>query len=99
MLIHSVYFSLRPDLTASELALYDQRLASLLTIDGIVHGWTGVPAATDRAVIDRNYSRALIIVFTDAAAEAAYQVDPIHDVFRDECHTFWTQVRIFDAET
>jgi hypothetical protein len=48
-------------------------------------------------VIERGYSNALVLIFDDADGEQAYQVHPVHDQFRDECRSFWTQVRIFDS--
>lgn len=97
MFIHAVYFWLRDDLTAEEHARYDAGLASLVRIPDVRHGWIGVPAPTDRPVIERGYSRALVLAFDDQAAHDRYQAHPVHDRFRDACGTFWTQVRIFDS--
>jgi hypothetical protein len=97
MFVHAVYFYLRDNLTADERSKFETHAKALLTIKGVEHGYLGVPATTDRAVIERGYSKALVLVFADAAAEAAYQVDPIHDVFRNECGTFWSSVRIYDS--
>ena len=97
MFVHAVYFWLRPELTAGERARYEAGVRSLLGIPGIVHGWLGAPAATDRPVIERGYSRALVLVFADEAAHDAYQVHPVHERFRQECAGYWTDVRIFDS--
>ncbi|MEO5815970.1 MAG: Dabb family protein [Gemmatimonadaceae bacterium] len=97
MFVHAVYFYFRENLTLEERATFDTRAKALLTIKGVEHGYLGVPAATDRPVIERGYSKALVLVFADEKAERAYQVDPIHDVFRDECGSFWTSVRIYDS--
>ena len=97
MFVHAVYFSLRSDLPQTDLAHFTDWLPRLTAIPGVRHGYTGVPAATDRPVIDRGYSHALVLVFDDVAGESAYQVHPVHDQFRAECGTFWTQVRIFDS--
>ncbi|MET7424235.1 Dabb family protein [Dactylosporangium sp. NPDC005555] len=99
MFIHSVYFTLRPDLTPAEHERFLAGARSLLTIGTVVDGHLGRPAATDRPVIDRAYSYALVVTFTDQAAHDAYQVDPVHDTFRDECATLWSEVRIFDVDT
>ena len=97
MFVHAVYFWLRPDLTPAERARFDAGVESLRTIEGVRHGYVGVPAPTDRPVIERGYSRALVAVFDDQAAHDAYQVHPVHDRFRDECGGLWTHVRIFDS--
>ena len=97
MFIHAVYFWLRDDLSADERARYEDGLRSLRGIEHVTHGWIGVPAPTDRPVIERGYSRALVLAFADQAAHDAYQVHPVHDRFRDECGTYWTRVQIFDS--
>ncbi|MES1168942.1 MAG: Dabb family protein, partial [Oleiharenicola lentus] len=59
----------------------------------------GVPADTPRRpIIDSSYDVALIVVCKDVAAEAAYQVDPLHLAFVGQFKTFWTRVQIYDAE-
>lgn len=97
MFIHAVYFSLRDDLTPRQRQQFEAGVRSLRAIETVRDGWIGVPAPTDRPVIDRGYSCALVLVFTDQQAHDAYQVHPVHDRFREECGTFWTTVRIFDS--
>ncbi len=97
MFVHAVYFTLRPDLSAADTARFLEWQGMLCALPSVQAGYTGVPAETDRAVIDRAYTHALVLLFADAAAEQAYQVHPEHDRFRAECAGFWTQVRIFDS--
>jgi hypothetical protein len=99
MFIHAVYFWLREDLTPAERQHFADGLRSLAGIGGVERGYIGVPAATDRPVIERGYSRALILTFRDERAHDAYQVDPVHDRFRAECGGYWTTVRIYDTVT
>ena len=99
MFIHAVYFWLRPDLKTAERERFAAGLRSLRSIEGVKHGYIGVPAPTDRPVIERGYSSSLVLVFPDQATHDAYQVHPVHDRFRDECGGFWTTVRIFDSVT
>lgn len=95
--VHSVYFWLRPDLSAEQRETFVRGLESLRGIDNVRHGWIGVPAATDRPIIDRSYSYALTLVFANDAEQEAYQVHPVHDRFREECGSFWTRVQIYDS--
>lgn len=97
MFVHSVYFWLRDDLAAAERDTFLAGIASLRAIEGVRQSFSGAPAPTDRAVIERGYTHAMILVFPDAATEAAYQVHPVHDTFRETCGSFWTQVRVFDT--
>ena len=99
MLVHAVYFSLRADLADADRARFVAWLPRLCTLDSVQSGYAGVPADTDRPVIDRAYTHALVLLFADSAAEQVYQVDPVHDQFRAECHTWWERVRIFDSIT
>jgi len=98
MFVHAVYFWLRDDLTAAERLAFIDGVRSLRTIDTVQHGYVGVPAATDRAVIERGYSHALVLVFADQRAHDAYQTHPVHDRFRDTCSTLWRKVLIYDTD-
>lgn len=98
MFVHSVYFWLKPDLSDADKAACLDGLRSLTTIGSVKQAFIGSPAATDRPVIDRSYSCALIVMFDDKAGHDAYQDDPIHDRFREECAKYWDRVLIYDAE-
>jgi hypothetical protein len=97
MFTHSVYFWLRADLTEAERATFREGALSLTTIDAVRHGFLGVPAPTDRPIIDRSYSYALVVVFDDEDGHDRYQTDPIHDRFRERCGGLWERVLIYDA--
>jgi hypothetical protein len=97
MFVHAVYFWLREDLTPAERNTFAAGLRSLRAIGGVRHGYIGSAAPTDRPVIERGYSRALVLVFADQAAHDAYQAHPVHNRFRAECGGFWTAVRIYDS--
>lgn len=97
MFLHSVYFWLRPDLGEADRRAFVQGLHSLTQIDSVEHGFFGAPASTDRPIIDRTYSYALVVVFRDAAGHDAYQAHPVHDVFRETCAGFWSDIRIYDC--
>jgi len=97
MFVHAVYFWLRKNLTPVEERRFLAGLESLRAIEGVSEGYIGVPAPTDRPVIERGYSRALVLIFPDQAAHDAYQEHPVHDRFRTECGAFYTTVRIFDS--
>jgi len=97
MLIHCVYFWLKPGISATDEAAYVKGANSLLEIPSVKYGWVGKPAATDRPIIDRSYSYALVVVFENDAGHDEYQVHPIHDIFRDTYESYWNQVKIYDS--
>jgi hypothetical protein len=96
MFVHNVYFWLHEGLSADDLQAFERGLDLLLSIDTIQRSYRGVPAETDRPVIDRTYSYGIVVVFPDKAAHDAYQVDPKHDRFKDDCARFWRKVQIYD---
>jgi hypothetical protein len=97
MFIHCVYFWLKPGITGDEERRFLEGARALTKIRSVKSGWIGKPAATDRPIIDRTYSYGLVIVCDDEAGHDAYQVDPVHDTFR-EMHDLWTAVKIYDFE-
>lgn len=99
MLVHTVYFWLKPNLTDAQRAEFRRGVESLATISAIEKAYIGTPARTTRRpIIDDSYSLALTVVCRDVAAHDAYQVDPIHLAFVESCKTFWDRVQIYDAE-
>jgi hypothetical protein len=99
MLVHTVYFWLKPELTPAQRAEFRRGVESLGGIKAVDRIYVGTPAKTEkRPVIDDSYSVALTVVCKDVAAHDAYQVDPIHLKFVETCKTFWTRVQIYDAE-
>jgi hypothetical protein len=99
MLHHCVYFWLKPELTAVQRAEFRRGVESLKGIKSVEQAYVGGPAATTRRpVIDASYDVALIVVCKDVAAEAAYQVDPLHLAFVEKFKGSWTRVQIYDSE-
>ena len=99
MFVHSVYFWLKPGLTNEQKEQFWASVRLLATISSVSQCFIGTPAKTDRPIIDRSYSCALVVICADEAAHDAYQVDPIHDKFRFECANLWDKVLIYDALT
>ena len=98
MLVHTVYFWLKPELTSAQRADFRRGVESLGGIKAVDKIYVGTPAATEkRPIIDDSYSVALTVLCKDLAAHDAYQIDPIHHAFVDSCKTFWTRIQIYDA--
>ncbi|MGH9311140.1 MAG: Dabb family protein [Vicinamibacterales bacterium] len=96
MFVHNVFFWLKDDLSDSDRAAFVRGLDNLLSIETIERAYKGVPAETDRPVIDRSYSYGVSVVFRDKVAHDAYQTHPKHDAFRDGCAKYWQKVLIYD---
>ncbi len=97
MLIHSVYFWLKEDLSESDKRLFVSELNKLSVINGVLAIFIGVPADTNRPVVEKSYTFALILHFDDNAAQEAYQVDPIHKSFVEKNRHFWNKIIVFDS--
>ena len=97
--VHCVFFWMKDDLTEEERASFEEGLSSLTRLDMVQDGYVGTPAATDRPIIDRSYSYALVLIFEDVTAQDAYQQDPDHDVFRESSSHLWKEVKIYDFQT
>jgi hypothetical protein len=98
MLVHTVYFWLKPDLSAAQRAEFERGVKSLAGIAAVEKLYVGTPAATEkRPIIDDTYSYALTVLLKDVAAHDAYQIDPIHFAFIAACKEFWMRVQIYDA--
>src|SRR5438045_4716823 len=99
MLVHTVYFWLKTDLTAQQRADFRKRVESLGGIKSVDKIYVGIPAKTEkRPIIDDSYSVALTVLCKDVAAHDLYQVDPIHLKFINDFKSCWTRVQIYDAE-
>ena len=99
MMIHAVYFWLRPELTAAQRAEFRRGVESLAAITHVEKVHVGVPAAVpDRPVVDKTFDVALVVVCRDVAAHNAYQTDPVHLAFVARFQTYWTRVQIRDSE-
>lgn len=96
MFIHSVYFWLKEGLSDSQSEAFRRGMNSLGTIESVRQFHTGVPAGTDRPVVDRSYSYAMIVVFDDLKGHDVYQEHEVHDAFRQNCSAFWSKVLIYD---
>lgn len=99
MLVHSVFFWLRTDLTAEERADFRAGVETLQDIEAATQVFVGTPAATgDRPVVDKSYDVGLTVIVPDVAAHDMYQDHPIHLKFIADHKAKWTQVKVYDVE-
>ena len=97
MFVHHVYFWLKnPGVEEDRIRLL-AGLKKLSSAPTIKQFYIGVPAATDRNVIDRSYGASWLALFDDEAGQESYQVDPIHLKFVEECSSLWNRVVVYDS--
>jgi hypothetical protein len=99
MLIHTVFFWLKPELTEAQRAEFRRGVETLGTIRTVEKFYVGKPAATEkRPVIDHTFDVGITVICQDTAAERAYQIDPIHLAFIEKFKPFWTRVQVYDFD-
>ncbi len=95
--IHHVYFWLKNSGSAEDTEKLIDGLQKLAKVKSIHSFHIGKPAATNREVIDRSYAISWCVFFKTAEDQAAYQTDPIHLKFVEECASLWTKVIVYDS--
>lgn len=95
--IHHVYFWLKNKGNASDKAKLIEGLRKLSAVKTIQQFNIGMPADTNRDVIDSSYSISWMLLFKNGKDQASYQTDPIHLKFVEECSHLWTKVIVYDT--
>lgn len=95
--VHVVNFWLKQGINDADRAAFVKGVTSLGTIKDLSAFHVGIPAPTDRPVIDRSYDYCLVCAFDSKEQHDAYQIDPIHDDFREHCARYWEKVLIYDS--
>ena len=99
MLVHVVLFWLKKDLSIEDRALFVKGVNSLSAISSLSGFHVGVPAATTkRPSIDDSYDYGLYTNFDNLEGHNAYQVDPIHLKFLEDCKHLWESVKVYDFQ-
>ena len=97
MLIHSVYFWLKEDLSETDTKIFTEGIESLKQIESISSVHIGKPADTNSPVIDNSYSFSLIILFDDMESHNAYQIHDLHQKFIKNIAGMFDRIVIYDA--
>ena len=97
MFIHHVYFWLKNPGSEDDQAKLIEGLKKLSKVNTIKKFYIGIPAATNRDVIERSYSVSWLLFFDNPSAQDSYQTDPIHLKFVEECSSLWNKVVVYDS--
>ena len=80
--VHQVYFWLN---NKADLPKLVEGIEGMLPITSIRDIHIGIPAdSEERDVIERSYDVSLLVTFANLADHDHYQVDPLHDIFREQ---------------
>lgn len=97
LFIHHVYFWLKDPVTAEARSRFEKGLSNLVTVDTIVDYNIGVPAGTNREVIDGSYTYSLLVTFKNRKDQDIYQTHPTHLKFIEDCSALWERVVVYDS--
>lgn len=97
--IHHVYFWLNNPQSAEDKAKLIEGLKKLSAVKTIKEYHIGVPADTNRDVIDSSYAVSWMLIFKDKADQDSYQTDPIHLKFVEDYSNLWNRVVVYDSES
>ena len=97
MFIHHVFFWLKNPNSPADKAALIAGLTQLKAAASIDTAHIGTAANTDRAVIDSSYAVSWLLTFKNDADQAAYQTDPIHLKFIENCAMLWERVVVYDS--
>ena len=99
MLVHSVYFWLKPDLTDVQRAAFLHALSALKDVPGVTAFYLGTPASVPaRPVVELSFDHSITCVFENLAAHDAYQAHALHLAFLEVGRPLWSRVQIYDAD-
>ena len=97
LFVHHVYFWLKNPNSSEDRARLLKGLQTLPTIDVIKTSHIGVPADTNRSVIDTSYQFSLLLIFNNRKDQDTYQNHPTHLKFVEDCSALWTKVIVYDS--
>lgn len=97
MFVHHVFFWLKNPDNQEESQKLQKGLNDLVKMDVIKDFHIGVPAPTNREVIERSYQFSLLLIFDNLEDQNTYQDHPIHLKFVETCSSLWSKVIVYDS--
>ncbi|WP_187262204.1 Dabb family protein [Pontibacter beigongshangensis] len=97
MFVHHVYFWLKNPDSAADKAKLIEGLNTLKAIKQIKLAHIGVPASTNREVIERGYAVSWLLFFDNQQQQDVYQEHPVHLKFVENYAHLWEKVIVYDS--
>ncbi len=95
--IHHVFFWLKEKDNKEHLQKLIEGLQQLSSVKTIQQFHIGIPADTNRDVIENTYAVSWLLFFSNKDDEESYQTDPIHLEFIKNCSSLWSKVVVHDS--
>ncbi|WP_111707767.1 Dabb family protein [Lutibacter citreus] len=98
--IHMVFFWLKNPTDATDKLEFEKAINKFLETSVYAKNkHFGVPAKTNRPVVDSSYTYCLKVTFENIEEHDKYQIEPAHKLFIAEASKLWGKVLIFDSES
>lgn len=98
--LHTVYFWLKNPADPSDRQSFETSLKKFVNSSRYIKTrYIGIPAQTDRPVIDQSYTYCLSLTFENKAAQDKYQDEDVHLIFIKESEMLWEKVLVYDSES
>ena len=96
--VHVVFFWLKNPDNFDERRQFETSIGKFIKNSKYVKSMhLGLPASTNRPVIDTTYTYCLIVSFSTKDEHDKYQAEEIHKIFIKESEDLWEKVRIYDS--
>jgi len=97
MLVHSVYFYFKDDVTEDQIAKCRKMAEDLKGIETVKDLFVGSPAAVpERPVLVRGYKFGITVLFDSIEDHNIYQAHQLHTDYLTNA-PLWEKVRVFDT--
>ena len=98
-IVHHVFFWLKNPSSKEDLEKLQAGIRTLKNIKTVRQFYVGVPASTEkRDVVENSYHVSELMFFDDLEGQKAYQDDPIHKKFIEDCSHLWSKVLVYDVK-
>lgn len=98
--VHTVYFWLKNPADQAVREKFEKSMKTYINSSKYIKTkHIGVPASTNRPVIDSSYSYCLSLTFASKEDQDKYQVEDTHLVFIKESEMLWEKVLVYDSES
>ncbi len=97
LFVHHVYFFLKNKGNEADRNKLMEGLEKLRKVPTIRLSHIGVPAPTNRSVIEKGYDVSWMLFFDNLDEEEIYQKHPIHLKFVEDYSHLWEKVIVYDS--
>lgn len=95
--IHHVFFWLNNPGNMDDRNQLAKGLLKLSEVKTIQRFHIGIPADTNRDVIEKGYALSWLAEFKNDQDQVSYQSDPVHLKFIEDCGHLWSKVVVYDS--